>query len=180
MAGNVFTGDSSGKHIRAKPRRVKQRTPAQDLQRKAFSIARRFATDNRTLSYYIYCVLNGIDITPTLAKAAHWQLTGDGNPNYNGEYNEDGTWHSKICLKWADGNAYVWFGTVLSGWHLTPVKGKAFLNYFRNASSMTGIYNPYGTYTGNPILTWIPASYNYLAVPVDYLPPHLNPPKNEL
>lgn len=60
FGGTYFTRDAAGLHQSAKPRRVKQRTAAQDTQRNAFSIARAFSTINRTVSYNIYRALNGL------------------------------------------------------------------------------------------------------------------------
>lgn len=62
MAGNVFGRDRSGLHIRAKPRRVRQRTAAQNTQRNAFSRARAYSKINRTVSYNIYRALNKLDM----------------------------------------------------------------------------------------------------------------------
>lgn len=61
MAGNVFSKDSSGLHIQSHQRRVKNRSTAQKLQRKSFTLARMFSKDNRSVSYNIYRVLNGLD-----------------------------------------------------------------------------------------------------------------------
>jgi len=58
--GVTYRRDRSGLHISAKPRRVKQRTAAQNIQRNAFVAARRFSHDNRTVSYNIYRALNGL------------------------------------------------------------------------------------------------------------------------
>ncbi|MBA7667207.1 hypothetical protein ES703_75292 [subsurface metagenome] len=60
FGGTYFTRDKSGLHQSAKPRRVHQRSAAQDTQRKAFSGARAFSTINRTVSYNIYRLLNGL------------------------------------------------------------------------------------------------------------------------
>jgi len=72
FGGTYFTRDASGLHQSAKPRRTKQRSVSQDAQRKAFTIARQFSTDERTVSYCIYRILNGlscadppIDFNPT-------------------------------------------------------------------------------------------------------------------
>lgn len=62
FGGVTFTRDSSGIHIRPKPRRVKQRTTAQSVQRKAFSKARSHSKVNRTVSYNIYRILSDLDV----------------------------------------------------------------------------------------------------------------------
>ena len=60
MKGIYFTRDRSGLHVSAKPRRVSQRTTAQNKQRSAFSQARAFSKVNRTVSYNIYRFLNNL------------------------------------------------------------------------------------------------------------------------
>lgn len=62
IAGNIFTRDRSGQHIRAKPKRVQQRTAKQHVQRNAFTQARAFSKVNRTVSYNIYRALNNLDM----------------------------------------------------------------------------------------------------------------------
>ena len=62
FGGTYFTRDKSGLHQSAKPRRVQQRTTAQDTQRNAFTKARTFSKINRTVSYNIYRALN--DLSP--------------------------------------------------------------------------------------------------------------------
>ncbi len=59
--GVTFKRDSDGSHIIAKPRRVHQRSSAQDRQRKAFSIAKNFGGDLRTVSYNIFRAAAGLD-----------------------------------------------------------------------------------------------------------------------
>lgn len=54
FGGVYFTRDKSGLHQTAKPRRVKQRSGAQNRQRNAFSVARAFSKVNRVVSYNIY------------------------------------------------------------------------------------------------------------------------------
>lgn len=63
LGGVYFSRDRFGLHILSKPRTVKQRTEAQDKQRKAFTKARNFSTDPRTVSYNIYRCLNGLEPT---------------------------------------------------------------------------------------------------------------------
>ena len=71
MGGVYFTRDNSGLHCSSKPRRVHQRSNAQDKQRKAFIAARTFCKNeiapdqsknwlNRCVSYNIYRSLNGL------------------------------------------------------------------------------------------------------------------------
>lgn len=60
LGGIYFTRDRSGLHISAKPRRVRQRTIAQNKQRSAFTRARAFSKDNRVVSYNIYRFLTGL------------------------------------------------------------------------------------------------------------------------
>jgi len=60
VGGVVFSRDKSGIHARSKPRRVKRRTTGQRVQQNAFSKARSFSKVNRTVSYNIYRILNGL------------------------------------------------------------------------------------------------------------------------
>jgi len=62
FSGIYFHRDKSGLHACSKPRKVKQRTPAQITQRNAFTTARNFSKDERTVSYNIYRALNGLDM----------------------------------------------------------------------------------------------------------------------
>lgn len=62
MAGNTFAKDRYGHHIRAKARRVRQRTQAQLTQRRAFIRARNYSKDNRIVSYNIYRALNNLEM----------------------------------------------------------------------------------------------------------------------
>lgn len=62
FGGVYFTRDKSGLHCTAKPRRVKQRTTAQNKQRSAFTRARAFSKINRTVSYNIYRALNDLSM----------------------------------------------------------------------------------------------------------------------
>jgi len=60
VSGVYFSRDRSGLHCSVCPRVVKRRTPAQDKQRRAFTLARNFSTVNRTVSYNIYRALNNL------------------------------------------------------------------------------------------------------------------------
>ena len=60
FGGVYFHRDKSGLHSAAKPRRVRQRSSAQNRQRNAFSAARAFSKVNRTVSYNIYRALNNL------------------------------------------------------------------------------------------------------------------------
>lgn len=62
LGGVYFTRDKGGLHCSAKPRRVHQRTEHQDRKRKAFSRARAFSKDNRTVSYNIFRAYWGLDM----------------------------------------------------------------------------------------------------------------------
>lgn len=53
FGGVYFSRDKSGLHCLAKPRRVHQRTEHQDRKRKAFSRARAYSTNNRSVSWNI-------------------------------------------------------------------------------------------------------------------------------
>lgn len=60
LGGVYFTRDKSGLHCTAMPRMIKRRTAAQDRQRRAFSTARAYSFNNRTVSYNIYRALNNL------------------------------------------------------------------------------------------------------------------------
>lgn len=62
FGGVYFTRDNSGLHQTAKPRRVRQGTPAQVKQRNAFMKARTFCKDDRCVSYNIYRALNNLPL----------------------------------------------------------------------------------------------------------------------
>lgn len=60
FGGVYFHRDKYGLHSCSKPRNIQQRTAAQAKQRGAFSKSRSFSTDNRSVSYNIYRVLNNL------------------------------------------------------------------------------------------------------------------------
>jgi len=60
IGGVYFHRDKSGLHSCAKPRKVKNRSDAQQKQRAAFITARAYSKDERTVSYNIYRALNGL------------------------------------------------------------------------------------------------------------------------
>jgi len=62
FGGTYFTRDKSGLHQVAKPRRVKQCSSAQKIQRGAFIQARAYSKIERTVSYNIYRALNGLSL----------------------------------------------------------------------------------------------------------------------
>lgn len=60
FGGVYFTRDRFGLHSTAKPRRVRQRSSAQNRQRNAFSTARGFSKVNRVVSYNIFRAATGL------------------------------------------------------------------------------------------------------------------------
>jgi len=62
FGGVYFTRDKFGLHCSSKPRRVHQRTEHQNRKRNAFSQARAFSTDNRTVSYNIFRAYLGLEM----------------------------------------------------------------------------------------------------------------------
>lgn len=62
MGGVYFHRDNAGLHVARKPRVIHRRSPAQDLQRKAFAAARALSTDNRIVSYLMYRYMNDLNI----------------------------------------------------------------------------------------------------------------------
>lgn len=67
VGGCYFHRDKSGLKVCTWPRVIRRRTTAQDLQRKAFTAARAFSHNPRTVSYNIYRFLNGLSMqTPPI------------------------------------------------------------------------------------------------------------------
>lgn len=62
VGGVYFSRDKSGLHCAANPRTVHQRSDAQNKQRAAFTQARAYSKDERTVSYNIYRALNGLSM----------------------------------------------------------------------------------------------------------------------
>jgi len=60
VGGIYFTRDKSGLHCTSKPRRVHQRSSAQNRQRNAFTRARSYSKINRVVSYNVYRALTGL------------------------------------------------------------------------------------------------------------------------
>ena len=61
FGGVYFHRDQTGLHQCSKPRNIKRRSAKQDRQRRAFSKARAFSTDLRTLSYNIFRCASGLE-----------------------------------------------------------------------------------------------------------------------
>lgn len=60
FGGVYFHRDRSGLHASAGPRNIKRCSAAQKIQRNAFTKARAYSHDERTLSYNIYRALAGL------------------------------------------------------------------------------------------------------------------------
>lgn len=173
IAGNVFTGDSAGKHIRANPRRVRRCSSAQKKQRDAFRKARRYSTDNRTLSYYIYRVLNNLPIAPELITPAHLEVTGDPAPDCRGNYFEAGIFWVKPYYTREDNEWAIWFHEWWPGWIISVAQGTITLDYWVGDLTLEGDYDPWGEATGIATVTCYDDVWKTYDVPPDYNPPNL-------
>lgn len=145
--GVYFTRDKSGLHIAAKPRRVQQRTAAQDIQRNAFIKARKYTTDPRWVSYYIYRALNNL---PFIFDA---HVTGTMTPDCTGKYEPAGTFNDKDYYT-LDENWFIWWNIPHNRWVITPDLDISPLgNWEREHPNISGLYLPKSTYTGNPTVS---------------------------
>lgn len=149
MAGNVFARDSSGLHIRPKPRRVNSPTPAQLKQRNAFAKARTYSKDNRTVSYLIYRALNDL---PFLFDAI---VTGDPDPDCTGKYVLAENKHNGANLyQITVGPWLIFYHSVLDRWYLTNDLEAPTVFWWRPAS-IQGEYGHTKPEWGNPFVTLI-------------------------
>lgn len=162
MAGNVFARDSSGLHVRSNPRRVKQCTPAQLIQRRAFARARKYSTDHRTVSYLIYRALNDL---PFVLDAI---VTGDTGPDCTGRYVLAGTYGEQNYYTHVSGAWSIWLWISKQIWIITEDVNTITYPYWINGYKITGDYEPGPYTTGVPIV-----KLQVQPPPPDYEPPRL-------
>ena len=157
LGGVYFSRDKSGLHILPKPRRVSQRTTAQNKQRNAFTKARSFSTNNRVVSYNIYRALTGLpflfDIT----------ATGNPTPDCTGIYILGGEEFGANWYHRADNAFFLWAKVPPSIWAISTVRGVYGANYWYTTEGLLSKYNPYGGAVG--IVT---ISQELRPPPVDY------------
>lgn len=147
FGGVYFTRDKSGLHSSAKPRRVRQRSSAQNAQRNAFIKARAFCknerfTDkpkdwlNRCVSYNIYRALNGLDV------GFFATVTGDLTPDATGTFELAGTHEGKDYYKRKDGAWFIWFAGE-DRYYMTPELGHpSSTQWGHNGPTIEGEYYP--------------------------------------
>lgn len=162
VAGNVFTADSTGKHVRANPRRVQRCSSAQKRQRDAFRKARKYSTDNRTVSYLIYLTLNGL---PFILDAI---VTGDPDPDCRGRYLlSESKSGGKYLYHRTDNAWFIFYVADLDRWYIGDDIEAPSIFWWR-LTTIKGKYGHTKPEWGNPFVS--------LAVqppPPDYNPPNL-------
>lgn len=162
FGGVYFTRDKSGLHCSSKPRRVHQRTTAQDKQRDCFTKARTYTKDPRWVSYYIYRCLNNL---PFIFDAI---VTGDPVPNCTGKYELAGTLYEKDYYRRKDGDYYIWWNSIdrwIIGLTLEQVSPG---HWFRISPNIVGEYAKSGSFTGTATVT-----LSLTPPPADYQIPKL-------
>lgn len=162
IAGNVFTRDSSGLHVRSKPRRVKQCTPAQLIQRRAFAKARTHSKNNRTVSYLIYRALNNL---PFIFDAI---VTGDPDPDCTGRYVLAGTYEDKDYYERTDSGYAIWWIGFFESWFITEAVDVPEAPMWSHYKTIEGTYDPWLHTYGHPIVR-----LQVQPPPADYQPPGL-------
>lgn len=166
--GTYFTRDRSGLHLTAKPRRVKQLSPAQSKQRNAFIKARTYTQDPRWVSYYIYKALNNL---PFIFDAI---VTGEVEPDCTGKYTLAGTHNDKDY--YSLNNIWViWWNSEHNFWSIENIQLFPPIGYWRrDAGIISGPYLPIDTYTGTAKV-----KLQLRPPPVDYYISTLQPPPEE-
>lgn len=162
IAGNVFARDSSGLHARPNPRRVKQRTAAQRIQRSAFAKARLYSKDNRTVSYLIYRALNNL---PFIFDAI---VTGDPVPDCTGRYLLAGKYWGVDYYERTDSAYALWYIEGLLHWVITEAVDAPGAPIWFDGTRIEGTYTPGLGASGNPIV-----QLKVQPPPPDYEPPRL-------
>lgn len=162
MAGNVFARDSSGLHVRSKPRHVNSPTPAQRKQRNAFSKAKQYSKDNRTVSYLIYRALNNL---PFIFDAI---VTGDPDPDCTGLYTLAGQYWGVDYYERTDSAYAIWYWEFKNLWLITEGVDIPTTPMWSHWQTIEGIYDPAMHTYGHPIV-----QLKVQPPPSDYQPPGL-------
>lgn len=142
FGGVYFTRDRSGLHSSAKPRRVHQRTAAQNKQRNCFSKARTYSKDERVVSYLIYRCLNDL---PFIFDAI---VTGELVPDSTSTYELAGTYNGKDYYRRKDGMWYIWWVIAYLDWIISHQPGSADFYWIRDFPDIVGDYQPTGLSSG--------------------------------
>lgn len=162
FGGTYFTRDRSGLHQTAKPRRVRQRTTAQDTQRKAFTKARTYTKDPRTVSYYIYRALNNL---PFIFEAF---VTGETEPDCTGKYELAGTFNDKDYYT-RNNDYFIIREPPDQFWAISQIIDLPDRGFWKNVSpNISGLYLPDHPFTGIATVT-----LQLLPPPIDYYIPKL-------
>lgn len=162
FSGVYFHRDKSGLHCCSKPRTVYRRSAAQDLQRDAFRAARRYSTDNRTVSYLMYRYMNGL---PFLFDAI---VTGDPSPDCTGKYELAGTHEKENYYQRTDGAWTLWWNGT-DKWIISLGIEDIFLgSWFNPTKNIEGLYRFFGEYSGMATV-----NLRLLPPPLDYYIPKL-------
>lgn len=146
VGGVYFTRDKSGLHCTAKPRRVHQRTTAQDKQRNAFIKARTVTKDPRWVSYFIYLALNDIPFPYDAI------VTGDPDPDCKGTYEVAGTYNEKDYYKRKDSTYFLWYFPHWDWWIISTILGDRVVGYWRNELTFEGEYIRKEGFDGAPFV----------------------------
>ena len=162
MGGVTFARDKTGLHIRSKPRRVHQRTSAQNVQRNTFTKIRAYTRDNRWVSYYIYRLLNNLPLI--------FELTATGNPvpNCKGIYLLGGVEFEQNWYHRADNTWFLWNKVPNYVWYISTVRGVGGTHYWYTTNGLISTYNAYGEAEGD-----VKISLELQPPPIDYSIPKL-------
>lgn len=159
--GVYFTRDKSGLHCAAKPRKIKKTSPQQRIQRNAFSKARTYSKDNRTVSYLIYLALNNIPFTFDAI------VTGNPDPDCTGRYVLEGKFEGKDFYRRTDGVWCIFYKAEYNRWYIStdPIVPEWAIWY--GNSTIQGKYEG-----GKPVWGTV-----WVTLQVQPPPPNYNPPK---
>lgn len=145
LGGVYFHRDKSGLHSSSMPRKVRRRSAAQCIQRKAFIAARTLSKDNRTVSYLMYRYMNGLPIGDGAV------VTGDPVPDCTGNYRLSGTHNGENYYEISGSTYFVWYHLPLDIWVISDGLDVLGLIRWQHASVVEGTYTPIAMATGNPV-----------------------------
>ena len=82
---------------------------------------------------------------------ADYHVLGNGNPDPNGDYFDDGLYNGKVTALRSGVPFYLFYSNVLYEWMLSETREEEPGGFFwRDAVSPVGPYGLGGTYAGNP------------------------------
>jgi hypothetical protein len=146
LGGVCFTRDRSGLHCSASPRHIYRRTPAQSIQRSAFSRARSVAKTNRHVSYLIYLALNNM---PFLYDAF---VTGYSDPYCLGKFVIAGTYFGTVFYRHVSLQWDLWYIESLDWWVISHEVDVFAYPYWLNVNGIEGRYWAGPQASGVPIV----------------------------